>query len=521
MRRTLVVLGFLVCLVVLSACNLPLTAAPSSAPPSQSADAEAPLIPTQGGAAPQTDGSPDTWVDPSQCNRFTAPDGSDENAGTADAPWATFAHAVASALPGDTVCFRAGTYAVPAEVSMEAGGLPEGGAITLAAYPGEQVILDGQGTASSILILKQGVSHVYVAGFTLTRFTIWGISLEGGNHHVILSHLDIGGGEAGVHFTVGESGGDPMFGPVENVIFEDSRVHDSIFTAVDCTPGPCNQMIFVRLEITGAGMQGQEASFGSDGLAVERGQFIEVTECVIHDNGGDGIDLNSRDWDGNVESILVQRNRVYRNHLQGIKLWAGGRMENNIVWGHGINPLMIGAYPGVYEVVNNTIAYNMWDASFAARDYAATFAYPGDSTNGVSAPITLTLINNLFAFNTGPNVGEPTGIYLGAGVTLAREGGNLFFSREDGEIEAEFVTGRDPWFSRQEIADGTWGQFSGSLGDLADDPLFVSGWLEADLHLMPGSPAIDAGIAEGAPAFDLDGNPRGGRPDIGAYEWNG
>jgi hypothetical protein len=451
---------------------------------------------------------------------LVAPNGSDDNEGTADAPWATFAHAVAAASAGDTICFRAGTYAVPDGVDMVSGGSPDGGTITLAAYPGEQVILDGQGTASGILTLKQGVSYVYVVGFTLTGFSIWGISLEGDNHHVILSHLDIGGGEAGVHFTVGESGSDPMYGPVEDVIFEDSRVHDSIYTAVDCTPGPCNDMAFVRLEITGAGMQGQEASFGSDGLAVERGQNIVVTECVIHDNGGDGIDLNSRDWDGNVQSILVQRNLVYRNHLQAIKLWAGGRMENNVAWGHGINPLMIGAYPGVYEVVNNTIAYNMWDASFAARDYAATFAYPGDSTNGVSSPITLTLINNLFAFNVGPDVGDPTGIYLGSGVTLARAGGNLFYSREDGEIEAEFVAGRDPWFYRQDIVDGVWAQFSGSLNDLAGDPLFVAGWPEVNLHLLPNSPAINAGLVEGAPADDADGNLRDGRPDIGAYEWS-
>jgi len=38
-------------------------------------------------------------------------------------------------------------------------------------------------------------------------------------------------------------------------------------------------------------------------------------------------------------------------------------MENNIIWGQGINPVMVGRYRGTVEVVNNTIAYNMYDPS--------------------------------------------------------------------------------------------------------------------------------------------------------------
>jgi hypothetical protein len=38
-------------------------------------------------------------------------------------------------------------------------------------------------------------------------------------------------------------------------------------------------------------------------------------------------------------------------------------------------------------------------------------------------------------------------------------------------------------------------------------------------HLITGSPAIDAGIAAGAPADDLDGRARDAHPDLGAYEY--
>jgi hypothetical protein len=132
--------------------------------------------------------------------------------------------------------------------------------------------------------------------------------------------------------------------------------------------------------------------------------------------------------------------------------------------------------------------------------------------------VQLTLANNIFAFNTWPNVGESTGFYLGAGVRLVREGHNLFWSRGDCEIQADFVEG-GRCFSREEIANGTWAAATRQgTGDVVADPLFVGAWPGVDLHLQEGSPARDAGTPEGAPAEDVEGNPRDAQPGIGAYE---
>ncbi len=38
-------------------------------------------------------------------------------------------------------------------------------------------------------------------------------------------------------------------------------------------------------------------------------------------------------------------------------------------------------------------------------------------------------------------------------------------------------------------------------------------------YLQDGSPCIDAGTADGAPSDDIEGNPREGLPDMGAYEY--
>ena len=67
--------------------------------------------------------------------------------------------------------------------------------------------------------------------------------------------------------------------------------------------------------------------------------------------------------------------------------------------------------------------------------------------------------------------------------------------------------------------DASLADFLTANNDLnSTDPLFVDPPFY-DFHLQPGSPAIDHGIAAGAPSVDLEGNPRVGPPDIGSYEW--
>jgi hypothetical protein len=479
-------------LVIVSlACNtltgfLPERAAPSGQPgPSE---APSPGGPIQGA-----------------CTHYLATNGDDGNPGTQGSPWRTLQYAADVAEPGSTVCLRAGTYQEADTVNFTRSG-KAGAPITFASAPGEKVTLQGS------LYVVEGVSYLNIVGLIVRDFHYWGVSLQGNNEHIVFSGLEIIGGEAGFHFTEGESGQPASNGPVTDVLVEDSVIHDAMYTAVDCTPGPCNQTVFRRLEIYGAGI---EAGYGGDGLGLERGQDVLVEDCYIHDNGGDGIDLNSRDFNGNVPGIIVRRNRVARNHLEGIKMWAGGRMENNLVWGQGIDPVMVGKFPCTVEMYNNTIAYNMYDPAYSGRGYAFVAAYPEE--NGPPS-INLIMVNNIFAFNTGPEVGDPTGIYLGPGVTLT-ESHNLFWSREDGEIQADFIQGHDVWFTRAEVGDGTWAESSGQgEGDLAADPLFVAGWPDFDFHLAEGSPARGAGLGSGAPSEDLEGCARGTPPSIGASE---
>ncbi len=436
-----------------------------------------------------------------------SPSGNDSNPGTLSSPWLTVQHAAGSVSPGDTVIIHTGTY--KEEVVFKISGA-EDMPIQFTAAQEEIATLEG-------VEFTKGCAYVEVFNLRIEGESDWKVWLRGDNHHIRLKGLTIAGGETGVRITWGDSGQPPIDGPVSDIVLEDSLIQNPVYTAVDCTPGPGYRMTFRNLEIRGAA-SGEEPSYAADGIAVERGENILVENCYIHDMSGDGIDLNSRDTEGYISGIVVRRNKIIRTYRSGIKLWSGGRVENNVVWGTGISPVVIGIYPGSYEVVNNTIAFNMWDPSFSDRDYSFVAGYP---ENGIPAEIDLLLSNNLFAFNTGPQVGSPTGIYLGEGVNLASESNNLFWSREDAEILAAFVQG-DPEFSRTEIGNGTWTAASGQgNGDVTSDPVFISGWPDVDLHLDGQSPAVDAGTSESAPLVDCEcmKRPAGNGYDIGAYEY--
>ena len=59
------------------------------------------------------------------------------------------------------------------------------------------------------------------------------------------------------------------------------------------------------------------------------------------------------------------------------------------------------------------------------------------------------------------------------------------------------------------------------VGNFTNEPIFVN-LAGGDLHLLPGSLCINAGLNAAAPGpVDLDGNPRivDGTVDVGAYEW--
>jgi hypothetical protein len=409
--------------------------------------------------------------------------GNNANPGTRDQPWQTLQYAVDTVGSGDTIIIHG---ELTESVQMTTSG-QENQPITITGAPGEMATIHGE------LGFRPGVSYIQLQGLHFDSFPTWGITLWGDNHYIHLANMQMTGGDAGLRMTVGASGEPPEYGPVTDVTLEDSTILNALYTGVDCTPGPCNNIVFRKIEVAGSGAL---ESYGADGIAVERGSNILVEDSQIHDNGGDGIDLNSRDTAGGVPNIVVRRNEVYRNHYSGIKLWSGGLIEKNVVYDQGEGPIVGGDYPCSMDIRDNSVGYNGYDPQFGRRGYSVTIGYSEQATGPA---VKLRFVNNIIAYSSRPEGDGPTGIYLGPGIQLVEERNNVFHSNINGEIFAQFLCNPNTDYDtcdigRNEIDDGTWARLTGQgQGDITIDPQFVGGWPNVDLHLKPGSPAAGHG----------------------------
>jgi hypothetical protein len=153
---------------------------------------------------------------------------------------------------------------------------------------------------------------------------------------------------------------------------------------------------------------------------------------------------------------------------------AGGAIYNNGLDGYTANPVL----------TNVTLVGNSATYGGAMNSYAL---------NGSAAP-TLT---NVIVWGNSTNEGQirdTEGSATALSYTLLEGGQSAIYSKS-----------------------GANSAFNDGTGNLADDPLFAD-VSTGDLRLRPGSPAIDAGLADGTPATDLRGLPRDAAPDLGAYE---
>jgi PKD repeat protein len=93
---------------------------------------------------------------------YVAPSGNDGNNGSSGSPWKSVGKAARTAVAGDTVIFRAGTYNEPLQPAN--AGTGENSRIVFKAAPGEEVIIDG-GTERLTGWTSEG-NHIYHRNFS-------------------------------------------------------------------------------------------------------------------------------------------------------------------------------------------------------------------------------------------------------------------------------------------------------------------------------------------------------------------
>ncbi|HWB73705.1 MAG TPA: right-handed parallel beta-helix repeat-containing protein [Nannocystaceae bacterium] len=225
------------------------------------------------------------------------------------------------------------------------------------------------------------------------------------------------------------------------------------------------------------------------------GNWVHHLNPACDGNGGAAIDAGNYeasdvDMIGNlVHDVWADdENGMPCNRVQGLyHSIRGGTVANNIVWhisGFGIHTWHA---PQDLIITNNLV----FDSGRGGIIVGA-----GDSPGGVIADNFL-VANNIVVYNA-------LGI-LEYGETGAnnRYVNNLVYENAGGD------------FSLQNglVDEGT----------VVAEPLFVDWQLDGsgDYHLVPDSPAIDAGVVEGAPMNDYDdiARPQGAGIDIGPYEY--
>jgi Periplasmic copper-binding protein (NosD) len=431
--------------------------------------------------------SPTTLTSGAQCTAHVAPGGSDANAGSSTAPYATVSHAQSVAQPGDVVCVRGGVYHERVRLPRSGRG---GAPITVGAYPGEAPVLDGTGIAlkrtDALFEIAAGANYVTVQGLVIRNSSGRGL-VNGGSYNRVLGATISNIANAGLLTTnhTAPAADNEYVGNDISFTVQSNNCHTS--------SDPC----------TATG--GWESAINHYTAGGHRFGHDVYRANNVHDNGGEGMTVadgdivvgnNLRDnfsvniyVDGTRDAI-IEKNFVsesehavpsggesaYRLLAMGITLAdetgprnARNTIRNNLIVNTSIGLHFWEATSGsglVGDVFDNNTVVNTWTCGICVD--------PGNHSN--------TVVRNNFVV---PRRGIITSGLADDGITRA---GNLFTRPDD---IAGFVPGA--------------GTFN----------------LEQDAYQpsTAASPLLDKGVASSA-RDDIVGTPRpqGAGIDIGVYE---
>jgi len=414
---------------------------------------------------------------------------------------------VGAAQAGDTILVRAGTY--NEAIAFGRGGSATAGFITLLGEPG--AVLDGTGRSGQGVTID-GRSYIRVVGMIVRNFTgsgtpmgisvggsasfielrgnlIYGIESPNGNAHGIafygsgatpMTNLVVDGNEIR-NCRLGQSEALVLNGNIDGFVVSGNFVHDNDNIGID----------FIGFEGTGPAGQDQ----ARNGVCVDNVVY-NISSATNPTYGGD------RSADGiyvdGGRDIVIERNRV-----------------DNCDIGIEVASEHVGKAASGITVRNN----------FVARGYQGNILVGGYASNQGNA-LDIVVVNNTTC--QGAN-GEIELQYNCDAITIKNNillaaAGQPYIARS-GANDTNVAVDNNLYFGASTTSPGSFPDARARFVN----PLLISPYL--DLHLLPGSPAIDAGIdlgidAQGQPlsgTFDIDRAPRvlGSAINIGAHEFPG
>jgi MYXO-CTERM domain-containing protein len=420
---------------------------------------------------------------------YVATTGSDSAAGTMDAPWATLQKAANTAVAGDTVWIRGGTYMITTPVNSGAGiSFSKSGTssanINYFAYTGEHPKFDFTNLQISTTGYTMGMtvsgSYLHFKGLEIccvpmNMYSNNGISVTGSAAYDTFELLDMHGNSGNGIFIGNKSGGGHL------VLNCDA--HDNY-------------------DATSNQGQGQNA----DGFGIHyqtSGASSTIRGCRAWWNSDDGYDLINQEVPVTVENSWAFGNG-YANYGalnptdgngNGFKMGSSKTgirhtVQNNVAWKNKATGFYANHSTGGNNWYNNTSFMNGHQYDMLASSF--------DSSGNVVMTITLT---GALAHVMRNNIGYPNKNQNMTGV-------DTMFNTWDLNItpaSSDFASVSDPSVNMT----GMQIEGMGALG-----PRQADGSLpDVDfMHLAAGSHMIDKGTDVGLPY-------NGAAPDLGAYEY--
>jgi len=434
----------------------------------------------------------------SQTTYYVSSQGNNQSDGSFFSPWRTPGYACDRIQSGDTLKILKGEY-ILTDYSDDILRPPSGSAGKHTVITGEEgTVLKCGNNLFSAIDIGSG-EYLTIKNLEITNNSDTyrdGITARDFNHSIICSvkihHID----QIGID----------MANVYDSDIF-DCEITYCGFGSIGGPEGDHGGWREVRIERCNLSYSGHHYFPGDnpydrpDGFGIEPSVGpILIRDCVAEHNKGDGLDSKS-------DSTTIERCIVANNSCDGVKLWGGGsKIVNTLIYGRGDGNDLTTPWSAIvigtddvgadFEIINVTID----DA--LGQNYVCHVQY-----DNPDVPINLTMKNVIWR-----STGERGGIFV-SGLTNLDISHCLFYFPNTGYV---LDHSNQRFYHSYDIADLGEGMIYGN-------PLFVSpAWGQTgDYHLLPTSPAVDAGTNVDFLVCDLEGNPRpfNGIYDMGAYEW--
>ena len=278
--------------------------------------------------------------------------------------------------------------------------------------------------------------------------------------------------------------------------------------------------LYEAINIQGGGLPNNASNSVIEDVVVFGNSFSQITPYA-------GVEVGNTAGSGNqvLRTQILQNN--FSNSQQGVELDSTLGAQNSVVRDTLIarNVFVAVTDPAVgiaggtdggaknNTIANTQIVNNVISQAPNAANSGGIFIIDNQDSQEINNLVSgVSIVNNTFAgaFDFGAIGVVSTGDVSGVAVL-----NTIFFNTIP---YGNPVVGLTPSQMSYSIINQTG--FTGANHNFNADPLFVNA-SGGNFELQSGSPALHAGVTAGAPAIDIDCQPRGSPPSIGAYEFDG